>query len=156
MAQSNDQGSDQDSRAGRAQNSGQGNQAAGWIAALVGIWVLITPFFWGTATGSGAWGGGGAWLYWSNVISGIVIAILAGYSARSGNSGAGWLAALVGIWVLITPFFWGAMSGAGLAWWGGGGAWLYWSNVISGIVVAILAGYSVGSGSSQTDESTTA
>jgi hypothetical protein len=90
------------------------------------------------------------------VISGIVIAILAGYSVRSGNTGAGSLAALVGIWVLITPFFWGAMSGPGLAWWGGGGAWLYWSNVISGIVVAILAGYSTRSGGSTTEESATA
>lgn len=140
-----------------AQSSGQdgrGNRTAGWIAALFGVWILITPFFWGGA--QGAWGGGGAWLYWSNVISGIVIAILAGYSAQSGNTQSGGLAALVGIWVLITPFFWGAMSGPGLAWWGGGGAWLYWSNVISGIIVAILAGYSTRFGGTSTEESTTA
>jgi hypothetical protein len=148
------QSSGQEQQGARGNN--KGGRGAGGIVVLLGIWILITPFFWGTATGTGAWGGGGAWLYWSNIISGIVIAILAGYSTSSGNSGAGWLAALVGIWVLITPFFWGAMSGAGLAWWGGGGAWLYWSNVISGIIVAILAGYSVRSGGTETSESTTA
>ncbi len=55
---------------------------AGWLAALIGLWVLITPWFWGAPTaGGGLWGGG--WLFWSNIISGIVIAILAGYAATT-------------------------------------------------------------------------
>jgi hypothetical protein len=134
-----------------------GSNGAGWLAALIGIWVLITPFFWGaTGSGGGWWGGGGAWLYWSNIISGIVIAILAGYAAQSGNSGASWLAALVGIWVLITPFFWGLAVGGGINWWAAQGVWLYWSNIIAGIVVAILAGYTAQSGSAGSESSAAA
>lgn len=143
-----------DTDSGGSQGMG-GSNGAGWLAALVGIWVLISPFFWGATSGTGLWGGGGAWLYWSNVISGIVIAILAGYSVRSGNAQAGWIAALVGIWVLITPFFWGVSGSAG-GWWGGGGAWLYWSNVVSGIIVAILAGYTARSAGASSTSSATA
>lgn len=76
-----------DTESGSSQ--GTSSNGIGWIAALVGLWVLISPFFWGATTGSGAWGGGGAWLYWSNIISGIVIAILAGYAARSAGATSG-------------------------------------------------------------------
>lgn len=79
------QDSDQERQTRTVQRSNQKGRTAGWITVLVGIWVLITPFFWGATGGAGAWGGGGTWLYWSNVISGIVVAILAGYSSRSGG-----------------------------------------------------------------------
>lgn len=48
---------------------------SGWIAAVVGLWILITPFFWGSG---GA--GGVNWLFWSNSVSSIV-AVLAGWTA---------------------------------------------------------------------------
>lgn len=140
---------------------------AGWAAVVLGLWVLVTPFFWGVSTGGGAWGnigsgvwstvgagaggGGGALLYWSNIVSGIVIAILAGYAAQSGNSRAGWIASLFGLWVLVTPFFWGGV-GAG-AWWGGG-AWLFWSNVFTGFAIAFLVGQTAESVSADAGSST--
>ncbi len=65
-----------------AQNTG--GSAAAWLAALLGLWVLVTPFFWG----SGGGGGGFNWLFWSNVVSGIIIAIVAAYAgfARGGST----------------------------------------------------------------------
>ena len=145
-----------DTESGSSHGMG-GSNGAGWLAALIGLWVVVTPLFWGaTGGGGGWWGGGGAWLYWSNITSGIVIAILAGYSAQSGNAQAGWLAALVGLWVLITPFFWGAIVGGGINWWAASGVWLYWSNIISGIVIAALAGYSAQSPGTGSESSATA
>lgn len=47
---------------------------AGWIAALFGLWILVSPFvLTGSITGGNP--------YWSNIISGIVVAVLAGYAA---------------------------------------------------------------------------
>ena len=62
------------------------SQWAAWIAAVVGLWVLVTPFF----LGGGGGGGATNWLFWSNVVSGIVIAVLAGYAGvgTGGSSGS--------------------------------------------------------------------
>lgn len=63
-----------------AQNTG--GSAAAWLAALLGLWVLVTPFFWGS---SGGGGGGFNWLFWSNVVSGIIIAVVAAYAGFAGG-----------------------------------------------------------------------
>ena len=102
---------------------------SGWIAALFGLWVLVSPFVL-----SGSFGAGGA-LY-STVISGIVIAVLAGYAAATqrapGRAWSGWIAALFGLWILISPF---VVVGAV-----GTGAPLY-SSVIAGFVAMVLSAY---------------
>lgn len=125
--------SQETTQTGQTAQSSQTSQWAGGLAAAVGLWVLITPFFWGGDGGAGTIN----WLFWSNVVSGIVIAGLAGYAASQSSSkqadGASGVAALAGVWVLITPFFWGAGSA--------GFDWLFWSNIASGIVVAALAGW---------------
>lgn len=139
------------SESGSFQDVGS-RSGTGWLAAVIGLWVLVTPLFWGATGGGGWWGGGGAWLYWSNIISGTAIAILAGYSVAADNAPAGWLAALGGLWVLITPFFWGATVGGGINWWAAQGLWLYWSNIVSGIAIAGLAGYSALQITSETGE----
>ena len=129
---------------GRSEGTGL-TKGTGWLAALVGLWVLVTPFF---------LGGGNAgfdWLFWSNVVSGVVIAVLAGYGATTTGTArrsATGLAALVGLWVLVTPFFLGG-SNAGFD-------WLFWSNIVSGVVVAVLAGYTAQAGQSGNSPSATA
>ena len=57
-----------------------------WIVALLGLWVLVTPFFLGPTTGQGWWDFSGNWLYWSNIVTGAVIAAVAGYAGYSGSS----------------------------------------------------------------------
>jgi len=105
---------------------------SGWIAALFGLWVLISPFVL-----AGSFGSGGA--MYSTVISGIIIAVLAGYEATSlqragltGRAWSGWIAALSGLWILASPFFIGGAIGAGGP--------LY-SNVIVGFVALVLSAY---------------
>lgn len=58
--------------------------AAGWLLALLGLWVLVTPFFWGPQNAAGFWDFGGNWLYWSNIVTGIVIAGVAAWIASEG------------------------------------------------------------------------
>lgn len=57
---------------------------AGWLAAIVGLWVLVTAFIWGS-------GGPGnpTTLFWSNVAAGLVIAILASYAGAQASSSGG-------------------------------------------------------------------
>ena len=51
-----------------------------WVVAVLGLWVLVTPFFWGQLNASGFWNFSGGWLYWSNIVTGIVITALAAYA----------------------------------------------------------------------------
>lgn len=105
---------------------------AGWIAALFGLWVLVSPFVLSGALGSGS-------ALYSNVISGIVVAVLAGYAAWTHQADghmapawSGWIAALAGLWILASPFFLAGPIGAGAA--------LY-SNVIAGVIALVLSAY---------------
>lgn len=57
------------------------SQLASLVIGLVGLWVVVTPWFWGG--GAGFFGGGGIaidWLFWSNTVAGLVIA---GIAART-------------------------------------------------------------------------
>lgn len=56
------------------QSQAQWAEWGGWLAALFGLWVLISPFVLSGNIASGN-------PYWINIISGIVVAILAGYAA---------------------------------------------------------------------------
>lgn len=47
----------------------------GWVVVLLGLWVIITPFFLGGSDN------GFNWLLWSNIVSGLLVAILAGFVA---------------------------------------------------------------------------
>lgn len=105
-----------------------------WLAALVGLWVLVTPFVLSGPIGTGT-------VFWSNVVGGAIVAIFAAYTAytlRSTGSGewlhewSGWLAAVVGLWVVISPF---VLTGSVTA------SSVMWSNVGSGALIAVFAGY---------------
>lgn len=73
----------------RSSNSSTGESAAAWITALLGVWVLITPFFLGDPNAGGWWDFGGNWLYWSNIVTGILIAATAAYAGYAASNGDG-------------------------------------------------------------------
>jgi hypothetical protein len=109
---------------------------ASWLAALVGLWVLVSPFVLSGSIGSGT-------AMWSNVAAGIVISALAGFGAYSFRTAAevaantpgewsGWIAALAGIWIVVSPFVLSGLIATGTVMWG---------NVVAGVVALILAGY---------------
>ncbi|MFB6129931.1 MAG: hypothetical protein ABEJ28_03810 [Salinigranum sp.] len=52
-----------------------------WLVVVLGLWVLVTPFFLGPATNAPVWTTGSNWLFWSNVVVGIAIAVLGAIAA---------------------------------------------------------------------------
>lgn len=110
------------------------------LAAGLGVWILWSGI---VLTGSGT-------IILNNVVAGAAIAALAAYTAGWPDGGAlpGIAAPLavviLGLWVLVAPLF---LEVAAVR--------LFWSNVIAGALVVILAGGSV-YGSSQLGGSTAA
>lgn len=91
------------------------------INILLGIWMIISPFALGFANVPRA--------MWNNVVLGIVIAIVAIIrTSTTRQPGWGWLNALLGIWVVISPLVLGLVLGNAI-----------WNNVILGIIITILA-----------------
>lgn len=95
------------------------------VSALFGAWVFVSAFVYGM-TGAH---------YWNNLVVGAAIFLLAGYGVlQSASEGAvvwaSGLAALLGLWMIVTPFVYGVASA------------MMWSGIVSGIVVAVLSGYS--------------
>lgn len=100
-------------------------KAASGINIVAGIWLILAPFLLGFS---------GTALSRNDVIFGIVVGILAlarvGMTEES-NSWLSWLAAIFGVWVLVSPFFLGYISLAGL-----------WNNIIVGIIIAAMGVWS--------------
>lgn len=89
-----------------------------WVNILLSIWVIVSPFvlaFYSPKT------------VWSNVISGVVVGILAIVRWSMHQPGWSWLNLLLGIWLVISPFVFFASATA------------MWNNVILGIIIAALA-----------------
>lgn len=64
---------------------------------LLGLWLILTPFFFGYASGA---------VLASDMIAGAAIAILAGFRTYQRDVGewADWLMALLGVWVILSPW----------------------------------------------------
>lgn len=105
-------------------------RTTGWINFVLGLWLIASPFLIGFS---------GTGLSRNNVIFGIIVAILSLFqvSSPSESAWAGWLNALFGIWVLVSPFILG-FAGMGAL----------WNGIIVGIVVAVLAIWAATSSSS--------
>jgi len=105
---------------------GQTTTASG-LDVLAGIWLLISPFVLTFRGVNGA--------MTNNVVMGIAIGILATYrlfSAAANNAWVSWLNALLGVWVLISPWVLGfSLSNTAMT-----------NNLIVGIIVIILSVWS--------------
>lgn len=93
------------------------------LAAAIGAWILWSGII---LTGTGA-------IIWNNVLAGAAIATLASYAAawpggrRLPAFAVPAIVCLLGLWVVAAPFVLGAVDR------------LLWSNVVSGLLVAVLA-----------------
>lgn len=100
---------------------------ASGINVLAGLWFIAVPFWFGSTSSQ----------LWSGVVSGVVVACLAGYDyyrESDGEAASEWAAGisgLFGLWMIASPFVFAA------------GSALLWSDVIAGIVVACLGAYNV-------------
>ena len=116
----------------------------GWIsaaAALVGTWILVSAFIWDPIPAAN---------FWNDIIVGGAIGTIAGYNAVKSSSrgiSASWsgLVALLGLWMIIAPFLFETTGAAS-----------FWSDVISGLLVAALAGYNAYAARGTTRQTTTA
>jgi hypothetical protein len=93
------------------------------LNAIAAIWVILSPFFLSFTTPA---------MVWNNVIVGIIILILAGIRASNPlrNVEASWVNALLGIWLIISPFVLMTLPRNPLP---------VWNNVILGIIVLALS-----------------
>jgi peptidoglycan/LPS O-acetylase OafA/YrhL len=105
------------------------NRSTGYISAavaLIGAWIVISAFVYSPPAAN----------FWNDVLVGAAIGIIAGYNAFRAddvegiNTGAASLVALLGLWMVIAPFIFEVFSDGA-----------FWSDVVSGLLVAALAGY---------------
>ncbi|NEU55761.1 SPW repeat protein [Halorussus sp. MSC15.2] len=105
------------------------NDISGYISAvtaLVGGWIVLSAFVYSPPAAN----------FWNDIVVGAAIGIIAGYNALKTddfegiNTGAASLVALLGLWMVVAPFvFETVREGA------------FWSDIVSGAIVAVLAGY---------------
>lgn len=102
------------------------SETGGWLeaaCAVVGGWIVLAALFVFEPMGAAS--------FWNDIIIGAGIGLIAGYNAiQDGplNEGLAWLVALLGVWMVITPFLFEATS-----------EFAFWSDVVAGAVVAVLS-----------------
>lgn len=102
-------------------------KVASGLNFLAGVWMVISAWVYGAIYTSGS--------AWNSIIVGIVIAVFAAirfFSPRSAVA-LSWINALLGIWVIISPWVYG---------YSGTNAPRMWNSVIFGIIVLILGVWS--------------
>ena len=103
-------------------------QAMGALGVLTGLWIALSPSFLTLQHGGNA--------AVANLIAGLAVAAVAAASLAGprGYAGLQFAAALLGVWVIISPFILDAKFSIA--------APMYWSNIVSGgyLVVLALAG----------------
>ncbi|GAA0231742.1 hypothetical protein ACFFQF_25905 [Haladaptatus pallidirubidus] len=104
-----------------------------WLSgfvSLVGAWIFISAFIYPTMSITS---------YWNNIIIGAAIFLVAGYNyyrmtkGLTASVGSSSFVALLGLWMILVPF---AMT-VGAA---------FWSDIVSGVIVAVIAGYNAYAG----------
>ena len=101
-------------------------QAMAALGVLTGLWIALSPSFLTLQHG-----GGNAAV--ANLIAGLAVAVVAAASlvGPRGYAGLQFTAALLGVWVIISPFILDAKFSIA--------APMYWSNIISGGYLMVLA-----------------
>jgi len=107
-----------------------------WLAVLVGLWAVASPFVLDGSIGSGA-------AMYSTILAGIAIVVFAAVGAYGVRiraelptgtpvEWAGWLAALAGLWLIASPF---VLSGDI------GSTQPMYSTIGAGVIALVLAAF---------------
>jgi predicted anti-sigma-YlaC factor YlaD len=107
-------------------------KSASGLNVLAGIWIIFSPWIFGYAGLPAA--------MWSSVVVGVLIAAFAALRASSPASSPGlsWFNALLGAWVIVTPWIFTYEENAAAT----------WDKVITGAIVLCLALISASGGTS--------
>lgn len=90
------------------------------INLIVGIWLIVAPYFINPLTSQA---------FWNATIIGIALVIFSGIRlAMPRATWASGVNAILGIWLIIAPFALGFLATGA-----------YWNQIISGIIVLIVA-----------------
>ena len=102
-------------------------KVASGLTFLAGVWVVISAWVYGAIYTTGN--------AWNSIIVGILIAVLAAirFFAPRSAVGLSWINALLGIWMIISPWVFG-YAGVNTA--------RMWNSVVFGIIVLILSVWS--------------
>lgn len=131
-------GTDPDETRTREQGEPAGQKWLSGIASLIGLWILLSPSVYEAAAST----------LWNNVIVGAAILLLAGYNyyrivnGYPTSTGVMSLVLLLGLWTIVAPFaFAGAFAVGAVVDAGTAAEGLVWSNVVSGVLAALVAAY---------------
>jgi len=105
----------------------QGKNTTFWrdsINLLLGVWLIVSPFALGYAAQTTP--------SWNAYAIGVVIAVLSAAALWQSQKWEEWLSALLGAWLIISPWILGFSVGHVAT----------WNQVIVGIVVGVLAFWS--------------
>jgi len=108
-----------------------------WISALValiGAWLVVQAYLLDPIAGN----------FWSDIIVGVALVALGGYNyyrrsdARNGSVAVGGFVALLGLWVIATPFLLGSTEGTAAV----QSDIEFWNDIAVGTGVFLLGTYS--------------
>lgn len=104
------------------------------IVALLGLWMVVQAFLLEPVAGN----------FWSDVIVGLALVALGGYNfyrranERLGSVGVGAFVALLGLWLIVTPFILGSTEGAAAV----ETDIEFWNDIVVGLLVFLMGAYS--------------
>ena len=92
------------------------------LMIVAAIWLIVAPFVLGFSDQSN--------VMWNSIIVGIIVGVLAAYHiwAEPGQSWPSWVNAVLGLWVIASPWVYGNADMAEVM----------WNGIIAGIIVAAL------------------
>ncbi|WP_415383503.1 SPW repeat protein [Halosimplex sp. TS25] len=108
-----------------------------WISllvALLGLWMLAQSFLLDPIAGN----------FWSDIIVGAALVVLGGYNyyrranEQLGSVGVGAFVALLGLWLIATPFILGSTEGTAAV----ETDIEFWNDIIVGLLTFLLGAYS--------------
>jgi hypothetical protein len=108
---------------GTPRGGGQSNTWEDWTNLVLGLWLIASPWALQFTTASAA-----AWNVW---ISGGIIAVLAAAALYQVQKWEEWTNAVIGIWLVVSPWVLGFSSDAVTT----------WNAAIIGLLVLCVAGW---------------
>lgn len=130
-------GDDPDVTAGYDANPGGRGKWISAIIGLLGLWMILQAVLFELTAGQ----------FWNDVIVGALLLAVGGYNyyrradERLGNIGAATLAALIGLWLVASPFVFGAGDAAS--------GFAFWNDLVVGLLALVLGAYSAYRGRSR-------
>jgi len=112
------------------------NERGKWVSAAIavlGLWMVIEPFLFDLVASQ----------FWNDLIVGVFLLAVGGYNyyrqadEELGSVGAAAVAAVIGLWLLVAPFVFGAGSDVIEA-----SVLGFWNDVVVGLLVFALGAYS--------------